>query len=320
MSGVVCSYQGAFAPPHLGHRGGARILAEALLSLYSGQPIEVLFMPTNDLASKTSLSKAKALAVNNSNASPSEYVSQDERKGMLQLYCDELNAEFKGSGLSFGVSDIEYELGKEGKKATIHTLLRLQGVYPKSLLVLGIGRDNCAQLPWWESVAKYAELVDSVLVLDREGFSLSPDNSYDTGVTYRDSSVKIEFENNAPWSTTLNGVKKGWTAAELFAEDPSTPQKTELKHGIEALLHKMILLEAPDAISSSEVRALLAQGQDVSPLVGPAVAGYLEAHGIGVRPKASLKAELQKGGRRKTRGKGRKPRRRLTKRKRMPKN
>lgn len=298
MTTVVCSYQGAFAPPHLGHMGGATRLAEAILEHYGnpgGEDHLVLFMPTNELASKDSLSRAKALAATDGDRTKSEFLSQGERAEMLQNYVNTLNNEFQGRHVQFAVSKIEYELVPQAKKATIHTLLKLQEMYPGKTLTLGMGRDNGAQLPWWERVQEYADRVDKVFVLDREGFALSPENKYSTGLTFEGTDIPIEFENNGPWATTLNGGTKRWSATEIMNEGGAGPQQTELRKGILALCEKMVLLSAPIPVSSSEIRAALAANQDVSDKVGLVNADFLVKKRIGMRTKGDVKAMLQSG-------------------------
>ena len=310
MSTVVCSYQGAFAPPHLGHMGGAAKLAEAILEHYGAPPEGeshlVLFMPTNELASKDSLSRAKALAVTDGDRGKSEFLSQGERAEMLENYTKTLKNEFEGRGVTFEVSRIEYELVPEAKKATIHTLLKLQETYPGKTLTLGMGRDNGAQLPWWERVQEYADRVDKVFVLDREGFALSAGNKYSTGLMFQGTSVPIDFENNGPWATPLNGGTKRWSAAEIMNVKETGLQQAALRKGILDLCEKMVLLPAPLPVSSSEIRAGLAADQDVSDKVGLANAALLVKNRIGLRTKGEVKAMLQSGqlsGGRRRRGK-----------------
>lgn len=56
-------------------------------------------------------------------------------------------------------------------------------------------------------------------------------------------------------------------AGEAVAADPALPP------------HRCVRLDLPaDAVSASQVRRLLARGDDVTPLVGPEVAGYIANH------------------------------------------
>ena len=294
MSGdpVVCTYQGAFGPPHLGHQGAAARIGEKLLELYPGRPITVLFMPTSNVSSKQSLSKKIASGTTGSNASP--YISEQERKTILDKYSSVLNTEFEGRGVTFETSEIEYELGPSKGTATIHTLRKLKEAYPDATLVLAMGRDNGVQFPWWAEVQNYDALIDKILVVDRQGFSMNPANRFAPGATFVGSDVPIEFEGQAPWAIKLNNAnnessKKKYSASEIFASE------NEVKTAMEMLMDKMYLLDPPLSISSTNVRAALAANQNVSGTVGLDAAKYLLEKRIGKRSKNEVKQmELKK--------------------------
>ncbi len=297
---VVCTYQGAFGPPHLGHKGAAQIIANKLVDLYPGSPITVLFMPTSNVSSKESLSKSKTSVVNNeteSQASP--YISEIERKDILDIYCEELKKEVPG--VNFETSDIEYNLGPTKGTSTIYTLEKLHEKYPDATLVLAMGRDNGVQLPWWANIQKYDGLVDKILMVDREGFVMKEDNKFQPGNVFQGSemAIPIEFEEKAPWAIKLNTAdteKQPYPASKIFEND------NEVSNAIKSLMSKMYLLKAPMNISSSQIRDALAF---VLKSVGPNAANYMMKNKIGMRTRKDVQTNVEQlGGRgRKTRAK-----------------
>jgi nicotinic acid mononucleotide adenylyltransferase len=291
---VVCTYQGAFGPPHLGHQGAAARIAEKLLKLYPGRPITVLFMPTSNVSSKPSLSKKTASGTTGSNASP--YISEKERKAILDMYSSVLNTEFEGRGVTFETSEIEYELGPSKGTATIHTLVKLHEIYPDATLVLAMGRDNGLQFPWWADVQEYSKYIDSILVVDRK------ENRFNTGVNFIGTSIPIEFEEQAPWAIKLNkndSEKDEYKASKIFESD------NEVSRAMRSLISKMYLIDAPLDTSSTNVRKALAKDKNVSGIVGLQAAEYLLKTLIGKRSKDEVKGQVEQlGGRgRKTRAK-----------------
>jgi nicotinic acid mononucleotide adenylyltransferase len=59
MQPIVCTYQGSFSPPTIGHEDAARIIAAKLIELYPGRDITLFFMPTANIGSKESISKKR---------------------------------------------------------------------------------------------------------------------------------------------------------------------------------------------------------------------------------------------------------------------
>lgn len=272
---VVCCIQGSFGPPHLGHKGLSEHVGNNLLRLYSdAKKIQVLFMPTSNISSKASISK-KSL-------NPSEYVSEEDRQAMLQIYCDELNKEFKGKNIVFSVSTIEYSIQPEKKStATVHTLREIRKELCQKedcTFVLAIGEDNARQFPWWSYIDEWPGLIDKLLLVDRLG-----QNKHIHPSTY-----KITSYNKA--KNTLGFDGPPWKGAPDYETMINKPGIAE---ALSALAEKTELLPQPPGYSSSEVRKILnsyyLQGgleqkitfKKLEELCGEKVAKYLVSHSIG---------------------------------------
>jgi nicotinic acid mononucleotide adenylyltransferase len=156
---VVCSIQGAYAPPHKGHAGCAELIAHKLQELYPDKTtFLILFMPASHNSDKESICRTMA----------TPFVTEQERMDMLNIYCRELNESSNGRTVSFAVSTIEYTLGTT---ATIHTLRKLKEEYPTSIRVLAMGEDNGRQLPGWTSIEEYPHLIDALVLVARDDTS-----------------------------------------------------------------------------------------------------------------------------------------------------
>lgn len=261
MALVVCSLQGAYAPPHLGHKGLAKLVGEKLLELYPESMIKLFYMPTSDISKKPSIYK------NPAGVDKAEYVSEEDRANMLQFYCDELNTDPK---LEVSVSRIEYEIQRiKGDTATIHTLEKLRSQYPDATLVLAMGEDNARQLPWWSGIAKWPTLIDKLLLVDRDGQAPAKNTLYEIK-SYK-GSVSQGF--NKPTWAKLN-----------FNNQVLLPG---IKAALEALARKTELLPQPPGFSSSEVRETLhlfykepRHFTTLELFCGKEVARYLVTHSI----------------------------------------
>jgi len=269
MALVVCSLQGAYAPPHLGHKGLAELVGKKLLELYPESMIKLLFMPTSDISKKPSIYK------NPAGVNIAEYVSEEDRTNMLQFYCDELNTNAK---LEFSVSSIEYEIQHiKGDTATIHTLEKLRSQYPDATLVLAMGEDNARQLPWWSGINKWPTLIDKLLLVDREGQAPAKNTLYEI------QSYK---------GPVGQGFDKPVWAKLNFTNQLLIPG---IKMALEGLAKKTELLSQPPGFSSSDVRETLhlfykarpasQQFTNLERFCGTEVARYLVTHSICAPPR-----------------------------------
>lgn len=214
---VICSIQGSYAPPHLGHKGLAKNIAEKLLELYPDEHCTVSYMPSSNFASKSSISKKSE--------NTDEYVSEDDRAAMLELYCKELTEEFDAKQLTFNVSRIEYEIQPQLKStATIHTLRALRKAEPLARIIVAMGEDNYQQLPWWQGIEEWDGLIDTILMLER------------------DSADPLDPRAKPSWAKN---------SYETMLEKPL------IQTAIGALREKTVVLPAPPGYSSTELRNTL---------------------------------------------------------------
>lgn len=143
---VINSYQGAFGPPTQGHYQSMLFSARAHLKRYPTGLIVMLFMPTAKSSSKEHLEPTQA-----------------NRIQILNLYCRKLQDTFALEGIlenriQFISSELEYELSKEGKStSTINTITALKTVGCDITLTMGL--DNLFDLPYWERVAEYKDIL-----------------------------------------------------------------------------------------------------------------------------------------------------------------
>jgi nicotinic acid mononucleotide adenylyltransferase len=152
-SKIIVTYQGAFSPPTMGHKDGARKLLLAAIKLHPTSDITLLFMPSNDAESKTSLNK-RNYEKNIAESLQQHYMSFAERFECLTLISTELikESEFNLDNIHIKVSDIEQkfvEIDPPITGKTICTLMVLKKNYPESTIYLGIGSDNMANIIDW---------------------------------------------------------------------------------------------------------------------------------------------------------------------------
>ena len=92
------------------------------------------------------------------------------RKNVLDMFCNMLNSKF--TNITFETSGIENEIfdaeETKNKTTTIYTIKKLKDLYPSSKICLGMGLDNAYQLPYWQDIDKYVELVHKIYVVPRE--------------------------------------------------------------------------------------------------------------------------------------------------------
>jgi len=343
---VVCSYQGGFSPPTVGHKEAARIIANKLLELYPGLPITFLFMPTANITSKQSISLANAKKpietiqgnwnkLNNAKKAEkgprptpdtaSDYVSQNERLELLNVLCDELNTDFAGKGVTFEASDKEYKLAPTTKStATIFTLDAMSKMEDTCYKVVAMGEDNGNQLYAWVRLAEYPALVDKILFVSRK---YPPDDkkaiAYDAtlvtdstlpfaqvaaGVTDAEGNAitTMRFEPMSPWAITFDGREK---KIYPFAEIMATDNS--ISRALQAIAAKTYLLEAPPAVSSTALRKALREGREAeAETIAGSLLPIIKAKRILTRTRANVLADIAAskldGGRRRSK-KSKKP-------------
>ncbi len=257
---IVFTYQGAFAPPHLGHLNSANIFINELKKRYNLEDyaINFMFMPTCNLSSKSSISLAKSAD------NKSDYVSEESRKTMLDYYVEQLKAEHPD--ISISCSTIEFEICKgmwddiipntTYRTATINTLSVLRNKYPKAILGLGIGIDNGFEISTWSMINLYVSEpvnLEFILMCDRK-----PSES----VPPIDISKQHVIEKVIQISKTPIGDKN----IEAFINSDLALGINKMyfknKEGLdipnfEILVNKMVVLDSPDEFSSSQVRNLI---------------------------------------------------------------
>jgi nicotinic acid mononucleotide adenylyltransferase len=180
---VVFSFQGAFGPPTLGHYKAMQAYANKVLLDYSDKNILMLFMPTALGSSKPHLK-----------------VTQKSRLALLALFCQKLNAEYIGRNITFSPSQIEYELCRDSTDTgTYRTINKLKELYPSSIILLGMGKDNMLQMPYWKNVETYKGNVAKIYVANRELTTEEKTTvrKFQVGTT----STTVEFDIKVPaWS------------------------------------------------------------------------------------------------------------------------
>ena len=189
----VFSYQGAFGPPTYGHYKSMEAFANQLNIDFLGKKILMLFMPTGGGGSKPHLQPTRSM-----------------RKSVLDMFCEKLQENF--TNVIFVTSEIEYNIfdaeKTKGKTATIHTINELKIKYPTSSICLGMGLDNAYQLPYWESIDKYSDLVHKIYVVPRtpSADELSNTRIFNLVENPDNSVTEMRFDVNVPWTneTFLN--------------------------------------------------------------------------------------------------------------------
>ena len=111
-----------------------------------------LFMPTKSSSSK-----------------PHLRVTMDQRERILGLFSNKLKNKYpndKYPNVTIAPSRIEFD--KETSSDTIHTIDKLQQQYPNHKIILGMGKDNALQLPYWGKIGEYKGKVESIYLVKRE--------------------------------------------------------------------------------------------------------------------------------------------------------
>ena len=238
---VVFSYQGAFGPPTYGHYKSMEAFADNLTREFSNKKILMLFMPTAG-GSKSHLLPTRIM-----------------RKKVLDMFCNMLNGKF--TNIIFETSEIENEIfdaeETKTKTTTIYTINKLKAKYPTSTICLGMGLDNAYQLPYWQDIDKYVDLVHKIYVVPRNPSAdeLEKTRKFTvtntlkpTAETTAESTVEMRFDITVPWKndTFLNCfLPPGSTVKDPKNKDVLIPVT---KNNVT----KDILIEALNSVNGKE--------------------------------------------------------------------
>jgi nicotinic acid mononucleotide adenylyltransferase len=159
---IVFSFQGAFGPPTYGHYMSMKNFAQKISHDYPDNQVKMLFMPGGNSSDKKHL-----------------YPTQQDRKAVLDLFCEMLKRDFPDPSLVFETSEIEYDIVNQGvitenveskpksNPSTIVTIEKLTEKYPGAEILIGMGLDNMFELPFWTSIDEYASKCKKIYVVDR---------------------------------------------------------------------------------------------------------------------------------------------------------
>jgi nicotinic acid mononucleotide adenylyltransferase len=150
---IVFSYQGAFAPPTYGHYKSMDTFIDRVITDYGSSSHDntytFLFMPTKKSSSKPHLE-----------------FTMDQRKEILQIFSDKLKQKYTDENIHIDPSTIEFD--KDTSSDTINTIKVLEVEYPNAKIILGMGKDNALQLPYWANIGDYESKVDKIYLVQRE--------------------------------------------------------------------------------------------------------------------------------------------------------
>ena len=241
---VIFSYQGAFGPPTFGHLKSMEMFAEKILSEYSNTKILMLFMPTALSSSKPHLEP-----------------TQDDRIEVLNKFSEILNATYPDNNITFEASKIEYELCAQNiSTATIRTIDKLKEIYPTpSIILLGMGKDNILQLPYWEKIREYAVKVTSIYVVNRE-LSKAENNIVANFSITQQPGTTLPFQKILPWQKSKEDIQDifGITGLDNNGTYEKGIDVTTINQGdephINIKLPNIVMLGTPPPTSSSMLR------------------------------------------------------------------
>jgi nicotinate-nucleotide adenylyltransferase len=152
-----------------------------------------------------------------------------------------------------GVTACALEIERGGPSYTVDTLRSIHADHPNAELTFIVGADTARTLPGWREPEQLLELA-RLAVVEREGVS------------------------GADVLRALAGLTPGrGRAADGGAEDAADGREGSARdEGARVAFLEMPAID----ISSSTVRARVARGEPVDGLVGPAVASYIDRHGL----------------------------------------
>lgn len=224
---VVNSYQGAYGPPTQGHYQAMMFSAREHIRRYPEGRIVMVYMPTAKSSSKPHLQP-----------------TQEIRIQILNQYCRKLQDTFALEGILdnrilFIASRLEYELANEGKStSTINTIMALKTLGCDVTLTMGL--DNLFDLPYWERVTEYKDILANPAIYVPRRF-ISEEESARLLTPY--SSPEIRFLPQASWNSSK---LKPWE---------SVSEAT--KAALEILKDRIVLLDYPLPTSSTLLRCAL---------------------------------------------------------------
>ena len=208
---VVFSYQGAFGPPTYGHYKSMEAFADNLTREFSNKKILMLFMPTAG-GSKSHLLPTRIM-----------------RKNVLDMFCNMLNGKF--ANIIFETSEIENEIfdaeETKTKTTTIYTIYKLKAKYPTSTICLGMGLDNAYQLPYWQDIDKYVDLVHKIYVVPRDPTAEELEKTRIFTVT--NTNGPMRFDVMVPWlnDTFLKCFIENKDRIKIEYDNSVTPPKVK---------------------------------------------------------------------------------------------
>jgi len=245
---VIFTYQGAFGPPTFGHYKCMEIFTEKVINEYDPNTYDItmLFMPTAASSSKPHLKHTQELRVQILN---DIYCSK-----LNDIYCSKLNEKY--SNITFKASDLEMKLYDKRNKdtSTIHTLRALKkfgkddltqeeinkiqpslNLISDTIILVGMGKDNMEQLPYWKDLKDYGKLVEKIYAVNREGIN---DNLFEynkTGIYFQKTppswyenrtEIDLEFLNNN------TEIKETLGSLELIDGTPPDTSSSMMRHFI----------------------------------------------------------------------------------------
>jgi nicotinic acid mononucleotide adenylyltransferase len=252
---VVFSYQGAFGPPTFGHFKSMEMFAKKILHKYQNEPskkILMLFMPTALSGSKIHLEQ-----------------TQENRINVLHIFCEFLTLRYsiKTPIIKFEASKIEYELCKEPilngdgtstpnkDTGTYRTIDKLKNLYPTSTIILGMGKDNILQLPYWKNIDEYHDKVKSIYVVNRE---LS-EAEKETVADFIIKGQSLPFQKILPWPKPKEDIHNIFGITGIIdnyekGTDVTKIQNNYVNQIVIPLPEIVVLSGLPPATSSSMLR------------------------------------------------------------------
>lgn len=207
--------------------------------------------------------------------------SASDRLNMLELACRGKRG-FEVSAIEVDRPEISY---------TADTLRELKEQYgEESELFLILGEDAAADLCTWKDSADIACL-STVLYARRPDYAIVKENVSDEGTSGRDASYEVVSEGYASDGDASGAVSsegdipsKDAAGKDTLLDTGNGPEKGVLPKGFEGNLLKMPARRT----SSSCVRRLLSEGEDVSGCIPAPVLEYIGEHGLYGRPQRDL--------------------------------
>ena len=133
----------------------------------------------------------------------------------------------KYPNVTIAPSRIEFD--KETPSDTINTIEVLRRDYPNHKIILGMGKDNALQLPYWKRIGEYKENVESIYLVKREVEG-------ETRVFKNENGIEIgTFDITPPtWFRDPNRLSSVFGIREL--EDKKIPNSSIIKIGLPEII------------------------------------------------------------------------------------